>query len=86
MQSIFSLDSIVAVQDPSYPVYVDTNVIAGRTGEFNKEKGLYEGIVYMPCNESNGFVPSLPNQKVDIIYICSPNNPTGAVHTKEELK
>jgi LL-diaminopimelate aminotransferase len=84
IQSIFSKDAIVAVQDPAYPVYVDTNVIAGRTGE--NSNGLYEGLVYMKCEEENNFFPSIPEQKVDLIYLCSPNNPTGAVATKEQLK
>ena len=84
LQSIFSQDCVVAVQDPAYPVYVDTNVIAGRTGL--NSNGIYEKIVYMKCNEENNFFPSLPNEKVDLIYICSPNNPTGAVATKEQLK
>jgi LL-diaminopimelate aminotransferase len=86
IQSIFNVNSIVAVQDPAYPVYVDTNVISGRTGAFNKETGQYDKIVYMPCNESNNFFPELPKEKVDLIYICSPNNPTGTVATKEQLK
>ncbi|HPG39063.1 MAG TPA: LL-diaminopimelate aminotransferase [bacterium] len=86
IQSIFGLDNIVAVQDPAYPVYVDTNVIAGRTGQFNPEKGLYDGIVYMPCTDANGFFSPPPNQKVDIIYLCSPNNPTGAVASREQLQ
>jgi len=86
IQSIFGLDNIIAIQDPAYPVYVDTNVIAGRTGYFNKAKGLYDGIVYMPCTEANGFFSPVPDHKVDIIYLCSPNNPTGAVATKEQLK
>ncbi len=85
IQSIFSADAIVAVQDPAYPVYVDTNVIAGRGGTFLGERGLYDRIVYMPCNEANGFFPELPEGKVDLIYLCSPNNPTGAVATKEQL-
>ncbi|MDE1860869.1 MAG: LL-diaminopimelate aminotransferase [Candidatus Micrarchaeota archaeon] len=84
IQSIFSKDSVVAVQDPSYPVYVDSNVIGGRTGK--SDGTTYRGIVYMPCNEANGFFPSLPGEKVDLIYICSPNNPTGAVATKAQLK
>jgi len=83
IQSIFSQKSTVAVQDPAYPVYVDSNVIAGRTGKNNGS--TYEGLVYMPCNESNGFFPDVPKQKVDLIYLCSPNNPTGAVATKEQL-
>jgi LL-diaminopimelate aminotransferase len=84
IQSIFSNDAIVAVQDPAYPVYVDTNVIAGRTGKANN--GLYEKIVYMPCTEENNFFPEVPKEQVDLIYLCSPNNPTGAVATKEQLK
>jgi LL-diaminopimelate aminotransferase len=86
IQSIFGDKNIVAVQDPAYPVYVDTNVIAGRTGEYNKNKGHYNGIVYMPCNEKNDFFPDIPDRKVDLIYICSPNNPTGTVATKQQLK
>jgi LL-diaminopimelate aminotransferase len=84
IQSIFSKNAIVAVQDPAYPVYVDTNVIAGRTGE--AKDGLYDGLVYMPCKEENFFFPKVPEEKVDLIYLCSPNNPTGAVATKEQLK
>jgi LL-diaminopimelate aminotransferase len=82
---IFDLGNKVAIGDPVYPVYNDTNVMVGRTGEAN-EKGYYEGIVYMPCTEENGFTPDLPREKVDIIYLCFPNNPTGAVASKEELK
>jgi len=84
MQEVFGLDNIVAVSDPVYPVYVDTNVMAGRTGG-PAGQGKYEGIVYMPCTEENGFVPDLPEEKVDLIYLCFPNNPTGAVATKEQL-
>jgi len=84
IQSIFGQDSVVAVADPVYTVYVDSNVIAGRTGEF--KNGRYEGLVYMECNEKNGFVPEPPKEKVDIIYVCSPNNPTGAVATRDQLK
>ena len=82
---IFAMDNVVAIGDPVYPVYNDTNVMIGRTGEAD-EKGYYRGIVYMPCNESNGFIPALPTEKVDIIYLCFPNNPTGAVASKAELK
>lgn len=85
IQSIFG-KGIVAVQCPSYPVYVDTNVIDGRTGEFDEETGQYEGIVYMPCTAENDFFPEVPTGKVDIIYLCSPNNPTGAAATKEQLQ
>jgi len=85
IQSIFSADSVVAVQDPAYPVYVDSNVMAGRTGLKNA-LGQYEGLVYMPCNAENGFFPELPDRKVDLIYLCSPNNPTGAVATRDQLE
>lgn len=84
-QEIFGLDNIIAVADPVYPVYVDTNVMAGRTGP-GDEKGKYQGIVYMPCTAEKNFVPELPNKEVDLIYLCYPNNPTGAVATKEQLK
>lgn len=76
----------VAITDPVYPVYLDTNVMAGRSGEFNKGNGMYENIVYMPVTSKNNFVPELPKEKVDIIYLCLPNNPTGTTLTKEELK
>jgi len=82
---IFALDNVVAIGDPVYPVYNDTNVMIGRTGEAN-DKGHYQGIVYLPCTEENGFIPALPTGKVDIIYLCFPNNPTGAVASKAELK
>ena len=83
IQSIFSEDCVIAMQDPAYPVYVDSNVIAGRTGQ--AAQGQYSGLVYLTCNEANGFIPEPPTQKVDVIYICSPNNPTGAVATTEQL-
>lgn len=85
LQSIFAVDNVVAVQDPAYPVYVDSNVMAGRTGLKN-DQGQYEGLVYMPCTADNGFFPDLPEGKVDLIYLCSPNNPTGAVATAAQLK
>jgi len=84
MQEIFGLDNVVAVADPVYPVYIDTNVMAGRTGDANKT-GQYDKIVYMPCTAENNFVPELPKESVDIIYLCFPNNPTGAVAGKEIL-
>lgn len=84
IQSIFGLDNVVAVQDPAYPVYVDSNVIAGRTGTM--VDGQYQGIVYMPCTEANGFFPALPAEKADLIYICSPNNPIGSVATRRQLQ
>jgi LL-diaminopimelate aminotransferase len=83
-QEIFGTDNVVAVTDPVYPVYVDTNVMAGRSGPID-ETGRYQGIVYMACTVENGFVPEFPAQPVDIIYLCYPNNPTGAVATKEQL-
>ena len=83
-QEIFGLDNVVAVTDPVYPVYVDTNVMAGRTGPA-KSGGRYGKIVYMSCTAKNNFVPELPTQPVDLIYLCFPNNPTGAVATKEQL-
>ena len=82
---IFDLGNKVAIGDPVYPVYNDTNVMAGRTGEAD-ENGYYEGIVYMPATEENNFTPELPQEKVDIIYLCFPNNPTGTVATREQLK
>ena len=82
--SIFDEKSVVAVQDPAYPVYVDSNVIAGRTGK--AKNGLYKGLYYMVCNAQNNFIPSPPNKKVDLVYLCSPNNPTGAVATKLQLE
>ncbi|KAB0672124.1 LL-diaminopimelate aminotransferase [Oryzomonas sagensis] len=82
---IFALDNVVAIGDPVYPVYNDTNVMIGRTGEAD-DKGYYKNIVYLPCNEANGFIPALPDRKVDIIYLCFPNNPTGVVASRDELK
>ncbi|MHC4643733.1 MAG: LL-diaminopimelate aminotransferase, partial [Planctomycetota bacterium] len=81
---IFGLDNVVAITDPSYPVYVDSNVMAGRTGEANT-KGQFKKIVYMPCTAKNGFIPTLSKAHVDIVYLCFPNNPTGAVATKKML-
>lgn len=85
IQEIFGLDNTVAVTDPVYPVYVDSNVMAGRSGPA-QEDGKYQGIVYLPCTEDNDFVPELPETKVDLIYLCFPNNPTGTALTKEQLK
>jgi len=82
---IFDLSNKVAIGDPVYPVYNDTNVMVGRSGEMN-EQGYYEGIIYMPCTEENGFTPQFPSEKVDLIYLCFPNNPTGTVATVEQLK
>jgi len=84
MQEVFGTDNVVAVADPVYPVYVDTNVMAGRTGQAN-EIGQYEGVVYMPATAENGFVPEPPKQAADMVYLCFPNNPTGSVATREQL-
>ena len=83
---IFGVDNVVAVCDPVYPVYVDTNAMAGRAGEYQEELGRWTRLVYMPCVEANGFTPEPPKEKVDLIYLCFPNNPTGAVATREQLK
>ncbi|HCC53383.1 MAG TPA: LL-diaminopimelate aminotransferase [Desulfobulbaceae bacterium] len=82
---IFALDNKVAICDPVYPVYNDTNVMIGRSGEAD-EKGYYQGLIYMPCTEENGFTPAIPKEKVDIIYLCYPNNPTGMVASREQLQ
>jgi len=84
IQEIFDIDNIVAVTDPVYPVYVDTNVMAGRTGPAGKD-GRYGKLVYLPTTAENGFDPPLPSGKVDLIYLCSPNNPTGAVMSRASL-
>ena len=81
---IFSINNKVAVTDPVYPVYVDTNVMSGRTGSY--KDGKYEGLIYMPMTAENNFKPELPKEVPDIIYLCFPNNPTGTVLTKDELK
>lgn len=82
---IFGNNNTIAVTDPVYPVYVDTNVMAGHTGDAN-EAGEYAGLVYLPINAENNFTATIPDTKVDLIYLCFPNNPTGAVATKEHLK
>ncbi len=82
---IFGNGNKIAITDPVYPVYVDTNVMAGNTGEAN-DSGAYEGIHYMPCNAENGFVPEIPQERVDLIYLCYPNNPTGATATRDQLE
>ncbi|MDJ0519902.1 MAG: LL-diaminopimelate aminotransferase [Trichodesmium sp. MO_231.B1] len=82
---IFGHNNTIAVTDPVYPVYVDTNVMAGNTGDVN-EKGEYEGLVYLPITAENNFIAEIPTQKVDLIYLCFPNNPTGATATKEYLQ
>ncbi len=84
IQEIFGIDNRVALTDPVYPVYCDTNVMAGRTGD-GDESGRYGGLVYLPCTLENGFNPPLPNGHVDLIYLCAPNNPTGAVMDRPTL-
>lgn len=83
---ILDVNNKVAICDPVYPVYIDSNAIAGRAGDYNKETGKWSNIVYMPCTKENNFIPSLPKEKVDMIYLCSPNNPTGTTINKTELK
>ena len=86
IQEIFGADNVVAVCDPVYPVYVDTNVMAGRAGKFDTEKGGFEKLIYMPCTEANGFVPKFPKEHADLIYLCFPNNPTGEAIDKTTLQ
>lgn len=83
---IFSKDNKVAITDPVYPVYLDTNVMSGRSGKFNKENQMYENIIYLPVSSENDFKPELPKERVDMIYLCFPNNPTGTTLSKEDLK
>jgi LL-diaminopimelate aminotransferase len=85
IQEIFATDNVVAVTDPVYPVYVDSSVMTGRTGVID-DKGRFGGLVYLPTTAENGFDPPLPTQKVDLIYLCSPNNPTGAVLSRTSLE
>ena len=82
---IFGKGNVIAITDPVYPVYVDTNVMAGNTGDAD-EKGAYQGLLYLPCNAANHFVADVPTEKADLIYLCFPNNPTGAVATRAQLE
>ena len=87
IQEIFAPESRIAVCDPVYPVYVDSNVMAGRTGTYDPEKGTWSDVIYMPCTAENGFAPEIPaGQQPDLIYLCFPNNPTGAAVTKDVLQ
>lgn len=86
IQELFSKDSKIAVGDPVYPVYVDSNVMAGRTGEFVEATEQWSNVIYMPCTSDNDFVPELPKEVPDVIYLCFPNNPTGACITKDRLQ
>ena len=86
IQEIFAKDDRIGVCDPVYPVYIDSNVMAGRTGDYDIKSGRYAGVVYLDCTKENGFCPDLPEEDCDIIYLCSPNNPTGAALTKDRLQ
>lgn len=86
IQEIFSADARIAVCDPVYPVYVDSNVMAGRTGTYDIASGRWSNVIYMPCTAENDFVPELPREVPDLIYLCFPNNPTGAALKKEQLQ
>jgi len=85
IQEIFSTDSLVAITDPVYPVYLDTNIMAGRTGVL-QDNGMFENVTYMPCTAENNFTPELPKKRVDLIYLCCPNNPSGTTLSREALK
>ena len=86
IQEIFSVDNKIAVCDPVYPVYVDTNVMAGRTGTYDPKTEVWSDVIYMPCTAENNFAPQLPKEMPDLIYLCFPNNPTGATITKAQLQ
>lgn len=86
IQEIFSLDNKIAVCDPVYPVYVDSNVMAGRTGTWDSARETWSDVIYMPCTADNNFTPELPKETPDLIYLCFPNNPTGSAITKDELQ
>ena len=86
IQEIFSVDNKIAVCDPVYPVYVDSNVMAGRTGVYDPKTETWSNVIYMPCTQENNFTPALPEKTPDLIYLCYPNNPTGSVITKDELQ
>ena len=86
IQEIFTKNQKIAVCDPVYPVYVDTNVMAGRTGTYDPSTELWSDVIYMPCTAANGYAPELPKEEPDVIYLCFPNNPTGATITKDQLQ
>lgn len=85
IQEIFGADNKIAICDPVYPVYADTTVMSGKTGDC-ADNGYYSGIIYMPCTDANGFIPALPTERPDLIFLCFPNNPTGTVASKQELE
>lgn len=86
IQELFDKDCVIAVCDPVYPVYVDSNVMAGRTGTYDPASGTWSRVIYMPCTKENGFTADLPKERPDVIYLCFPNNPTGAAITKDRLQ
>ena len=86
IQELFSIDNKIAVCDPVYPVYVDSNVMAGRTGSYDPKTEMWSNVIYMPCTVENNFVPEFPQETPDIIYLCLPNNPTGTTITKDQLQ
>ena len=86
IQELFDKDNVIAVCDPVYPVYVDSNIMAGRGGEFDETTGQWSKVVYMPCGKENNFVPDFPKEHVDLIYLCYPNNPSGAAISKKQLQ
>ena len=86
IQEIFGGENRIAVCDPVYPVYVDSNVMAGRTGVYDREKETWSNVIYMPCTMENGFVPEFPKERPDMIYLCLPNNPTGTTITRAQLQ
>ena len=86
IQEIFGLDNKIAVCDPVYPVYVDSNVMAGRAGDYDAATERFTNVIYMPCTAENNFTPELPKETPDLIYLCFPNNPTGAMVSKAELQ
>ncbi len=86
IQEIFSQDCRIAVCDPVYPVYVDSNVMAGRCGDYDEARRVWSNVIYMPCTAENGFVPEIPKERADLIYLCVPNNPTGTALTRQQLK
>ncbi len=86
IQEIFSVDNKIAICDPVYPVYLDSNAMAGRTGTYDSGTGMWSDVIYMPCTAENGFMPAFPKETPDLIYLCSPNNPTGTALTKAQLQ
>lgn len=86
IQELFAADSRIAVCDPVYPVYVDSNVMAGRTGSYDSASGMWSRVIYMPCTRENAFIPEFPKETPDVIYLCLPNNPTGTTIPKERLQ